>query len=140
MIVLDTNVISELVRREPDPNVVDWLDGQDLQTLATTSITVGELRYGIELLPHGNRRKTLEEAISVLLTRLIDERVLPFSTDAALAYGVLAAIQKRRGIQAGTHDTMIAATAISSGHTLATRNVRDFAECGIDLVNPWAAE
>lgn len=138
MIVLDTNVISELMRREPAGVVVRWVDERPTPGLYTTSVTQAEILHGIMLLPKGKRR----EAIAAAATRMFEEdfasRVLPFGSDAARAYAEIAATRRRAGRPIAAFDAQIAAIARSVGAGLATRNVGDFEGCGIDVLDPWA--
>lgn len=135
MIIADTNVLSEPLRPGPDTQVLRWLE-QNQQSLAISAVSVGELRYGARRLPEGRRRSALITAIDQLVTAAGD-RVLPFGADAANAYGVLRAEQERAGRPVSVEDLMIAATCLVHGAGLATRNVRDFFGCGIQLVDPW---
>lgn len=137
MIVLDTNVISELVRDRPDPGVLAWVDARPVADLHLTSVTVAELLYGVERLPPGRRRAGLGAAVGDLVTVDFAGRVLPFDTAAAVAYAQVVAERDRAGRPIGMADAMIAAVALEAGAVLATRNVKDFAGVGIDLVDPW---
>lgn len=137
MIVLDTNVLSELLRATADPAVVRWTARQPVDSLFTTTVTQAEMLYGVQLLPAGLRRQQLEEAVETLFAEDFARRVLPFDGDAALAYARIAAERKRTGRPMSQFDAQIAAIAQSRGSHLATRNVDDFAGCGLCLVNPW---
>jgi len=137
VIILDTNIISELIRQTPDQNVLNWFDKQDPQRLTTTAITVAELRFGIHSMPSGNRQKMLSDAITAMLEEDFDGNILGFNTTAAEAYGILAARLKARGTPVGQNDTMIAAIALVHEGTLVTRNQRHFRQCGISVVNPF---
>lgn len=137
MILLDTNVLSALMRQETDPVVVTWLDGQPPQSIWTTAITVFEIRFGLEILPDGRRRRRLEEAFVKALEEDFDGRVLLFDQPAALAASVIAAEQRRQGRQGEIRDIQIAAIAAARKATLATRNIRHFEGIGITLVDPW---
>lgn len=137
MIVLDTNVLSALMRDTPDPRVVDWLDHQPVKSVWTTSVTVFEIRTGIELLTPGRRRKRLDEAFSQLLDEDFDGRVQSFDLTAAIAAGTIAASRQRAGLMVEVRDVQIAGIAASRRATVATRNTRHFEGTGIDLVNPW---
>ncbi|BAN91840.1 PIN domain-containing protein [Mycobacterium avium subsp. hominissuis] len=137
MIVLDTNVLSALMRDTPDPRVVDWLDHQPVESVWTTSVTVFEIRTGIELLTPGRRRKRLDEAFSQLLDEDFDGRVQSFDLTAAIAAGTIAASRQRAGLMVEVRDVQIAGVAASRRATVATRNTRHFEGTGIDLVNPW---
>jgi toxin FitB len=137
VIVLDTNVLSELLRAEPDPAVIDWTASQPLETLFTTTVTQAEMLYGVGLLPNGQRRRRLETAVAALFAEDFNGRVLPFDGVAATAYAVIAAERQRMGHPISQFDAQIAAITQSRGGRLATRNVVDFENCGLDTLNPW---
>ncbi len=139
MIILDTNVLSELMRDEPAPRVERWVDDQESSELAVTAITVAELRYGIARLPDGARKSRLTESADALVDRGFTDGILPFDHDAAEHYADLAAELDRTGRPIGTPDAQIAAICRAHGATLATRNVRHFAATGVRLVDPWTA-
>ena len=138
MILLDTNVVSALMLRAPDPAVVQWLDDQPAESIWTTAITVFEVRTGLELLQPSRRRQELEVAFSALLERDLDGRVHAFDEAAAIHAGTVAAQQQRAGRPSEIRDVQIAGIAKARRATLATRNTRHFRELGIDLVDPWA--
>lgn len=138
MILLDTNVISALMRRDPDPMVVAWLDLLPPESVWTTSITVFEVRLGLELLAEGKRRRILEEAFARALEEDFENRVLPFDQTAAQAAGRLAAEHRRAGRTVEIRDVQIAGIAAARKATLATRNLRHFEGLGLALVNPWS--
>ena len=135
MIALDTNVVSELMREKPDPRVLLWLNAQEPGDVAVTAVTVAELLYGIARLKPGRKRTGLEKAIASTLED--DLLVLPFDDAAAVDYAMIAASQELRGRRVAMADAMIAATCMAARATLATRNVRDFAHLGIEVVDPW---
>ncbi len=137
MIVLDTNVVSELMRDRPQPAVLAWLDRQPVSTLFVTAITEAELRYGVEILPAGHRRERLAAEIESTLREDFSRRILPFDSAAARAYATIMADRRATGRPIGQSDCQIAAIARSRGVPVATRNVADFAGCGIKVVNPW---
>jgi predicted nucleic acid-binding protein len=137
MIVLDTNVISELMRREPDARVMAWIGEQPMAGVFTTTLTQAEIFYGLALLPKGRRRDELVAAARSMFEVDFAGRVLPFDTDAALAYPDIAAGRRQSGQPISQIDAQIAAIVRSRGARLATRNVRDFGDCGITVVNPW---
>lgn len=137
MILLDTNVLSALMLREPDPSVVTWLDAQPAESIWTTSITVFEIQTGLELLKTGRRRTHLEKAFEQLLNEELDGRVQSFDRAAALAAGTLAAARQRAGLSMEVRDVEIAGIALARRATLATRNVRHFTDLGVDLADPW---
>jgi len=137
VIVLDTNVISELMRAEPNARVLDWLVRQPIAGLFTTTLTQAEIFYGLKLLPEGRRREDLITAARPIFETEMAGRILPFDSDAALAYADLAAHRRQIGQPISQIDGQIAAITRSRGAQLATRNVRDFVVCGITLVDPW---
>lgn len=135
MIALDTNVVSELMRATPDDRVMRWLDAQAPDTLVITSVTVAELLYGIARLPAGRRRTQLEAAFAETLEE--EFTILPFDEAAAVDYATIVASQEMRGRKVSMADAMIAATCMTAGATLATRNTKDFDPLGVELVDPW---
>ena len=137
MIVLDTNVLSELMRPAPSEAVVNWVSAQPVTRLFTTSITQAEILHGIMLLPAGRRRDTLAAMATAMFDEDFTDRVMPFGSDAARAYAQVASARQRIGRPISQFDAQIAAIARSIGAAVATRNVADFQECGIDVVNPW---
>jgi predicted nucleic acid-binding protein len=138
MIILDTNVLSELIRPVPAQEVKNWmLERTDEEPLATTAITVMEIEYGLARLPDGARRKDLEERFAALTGRQFEFAVLPLDEKAARLAGKLRARREFMGLHAHSADMMIAAIALIEGAALATRNVKDFTETGIELLNPW---
>ncbi len=138
MIVLDTNVVSELMRAAPAPAVVRWVAAQPAPSLYTTSVTQAEVLHGVRLLPAGKRRTAMEAAAEAMFREDFAGRVLPFGSDAARAYARIAAERARLGRPISQFDAQIAAIAHASGAELATRNVADFAKCGVHVVDPWA--
>lgn len=137
MVVLDTNVLSEVLRPVPDEHVVSWLEAQPRQQLFTTAVTRAEILYGVAVLPKGQRRHKLWQAALGILDEEFGERVLSFDGEAADRYAEIGAARKTAGRLMSQFDAMIAAIARSHGARLATRNVEDFEGCGIELVNPW---
>jgi predicted nucleic acid-binding protein len=137
VILLDTNVLSALMRRDPEPVVVDWLDGQPAESIWTTSITVFEVTTGLQLLPKGRRRRDLERAFEELLAVELDGRVQSFDTAAATAAGEIAARRQGEGRPVEIRDVQIAGIAVARRAQLATRNTRHFADLGIVLIDPW---
>jgi predicted nucleic acid-binding protein len=138
VILLDTNVLSAVMRREPDPAVVAWLDGLPAESVWTTSITVFEIRLGLEILVAGRRRRELEEAFTKALDEDLAGRVVPFDQAAAHAAGRIAAERRRAGRPVEVRDVQIAGIAIARKATLATHNVRHFEGLGLPLVDPWS--
>lgn len=137
MILLDTNILSELMKRAPDPKVERWLADQPIDSLFICAITEAELRYGAALLPPGNRREALTTAITEMLATDFDGRILPFDSAAATAFAGIATARRQAGRPISQADAQIAAVARARGATLATRNAIDFESCGITVVNPW---
>jgi predicted nucleic acid-binding protein len=137
MIILDTNVLSELMLLAPNQKVVSWLDQQAWPSLWTTSITVFEIRAGIEILAHGRRQITLARAFEEILTNM-KQQILFFDTEAAEHASALTASRKTRGRPRELRDTMIAGIVVSRHATLATRNIRDFDDISALVVDPWA--
>jgi len=139
VIVLDTNVVSALMQGAPDPLVVSWLDGLPSESIWTTSVTVFEIRLGLEVLAEGRRRRQLEEAFAKSLEEDFEGRVLPFDQAAAQAAGRIAAERRRAGRTGEIRDLEIAGIVSIRKATLATRNTRHFEGCGLALVDPWSA-
>lgn len=137
MIVLDTNVLSELIRAQPDPKVAAWLSRQARSKLFTTAISRGEMMFGVLVLPVGERQRRLQQEVQAIFDTDMAGRVLPYDGDAAEAHAAFAAARRAHGRPVAVPDAMIAGIARSRGATLATRNVRDFEGCGIPLVDPW---
>ncbi|WP_019812985.1 type II toxin-antitoxin system VapC family toxin [Saccharomonospora saliphila] len=137
MIVLDTNVVSELTRAEPDAGVVDWVDRYPADEVFLTAVTAAELRYGVTRLPDGRRRRALAEAVEALLAEDFQGRVLPFDAGAARAYATLVVAREAEGTPISTADAQIASVCVRHDALLATRNVADFAATGARVVNPW---
>jgi hypothetical protein len=137
VILLDTNVLSALMQREPDQTVVAWLDEQPSESIWITSITVFEVRMGLELLATGRRRSQLEQKLDRLLVEDLDGRVQLFDRAAADAAGTIAASRQRAGRTVEIRDVQIAGIASARKATLATRNVRHFEGLDIRLVSPW---
>lgn len=139
MILLDTNVISEPQRREPDARVLDWMDAQALETLYLSAITVAELRAGIALMPAGKRRDGLQENLEKRLLPMFANRVLPFDMACTTAYAELLAKSRSVGLALETADAFIAAVARAHGFTVATRDISPFKAAGLNVINPWLA-
>jgi predicted nucleic acid-binding protein len=139
MIVLDTNVVSELMKPAPSRPVTAWAAAQPGQSLFTTSVTEAEILYGIALLPSGRRRRAIEVAARAMFREDFAARVLPFGSDAASIYATIAAERRRMGHPISHFDAQIAAIARSAGASVATRNTDDFRGCGVQLVDPWQA-
>ena len=138
MIVLDTNVVSELMRPSPDASVIEWLAQQAVPSLYVSTKSEAELRYGVEILPTGRRRDGLLAEIEGMLREDYSGRILPFDSYAAQAYAVIAAVRRAAGHPINHADCQIAAIAHSLGASVATRDVNDFAGCGIAVIDPWS--
>jgi predicted nucleic acid-binding protein len=138
VILLDTNVISALMRREPERVVVDWLDGQPSESIWTTAITVFEVKTGLNLLAPGRRRRDLERAFDALLADELEGRIQSFDTAAASAAGQIAAQRQTAGRPIEVRDVQIAGIATARRAQLATRNTRHFADLAIGLLDPWS--
>ncbi len=139
MILLDTNVLSALMRRTSDAGVIAWLDRQPRTSVWTTSITILEVRFGLQVMPAGKRRSVLMELFERVLTEKIERRVASFDTQAAQHAAELMAIRQKNGRTGELRDAMIAGIVLASSATLATRNTRHFDDLAISLVNPWEA-
>jgi toxin FitB len=135
--ILDTNVISEPMQPSPSATVLAWLAQQPSGALFTTTVTVAEILYGIELLPHGKRRAALLAGAERMLSKVLVGRILSFNEEAARAFPEIAARRRTQGRPISDLDAQIAAIARSRNAILATRNTADFEGCGLRLVNPW---
>ena len=139
MIILDTNVLSALMRKAPEAVVVDWLDRQPADSVWLSSITVFETRFGLALLPKGRRRNALERAFETVLTDDLANRVLDFDAVAAAAAAQLAADRQRAGRTVDLRDTLIAGIALARRATIATRNTKHFEGLDVPVISPWDA-
>lgn len=137
MIILDTNVVSELMRPEPAPLVAAWVRDRDRRELRMTSITLGEIRYGIARLPDGRRKQVLLDTADDIF-RSFSDQVLPVDETAAEHYAIIACARERAGRRIGGFDALIAAICRARGAALATRNLPDFDGTGIEVIDPWA--
>ena len=137
-VLLDTNVLSELLRPLPNPAVEGWVAGHEAADLHFSAVGEAELRYGVALLPAGRRRDVLALAVEAILREDFEDRVLPFDSRAAREYADIAAYRRTAGRPVAPADCQIAAIARSRDMTVATRNIRDFADMEIELVDPWA--
>lgn len=138
MIVLDTNVVSELFRREPNEGVVSWLESLD-GDVAITAVTLAELLAGVRRLPEGRRKSELESAVTAAVEPYRDGRaVLPFDDSCTDAYAEVLFERERAGLPIATADAQIAAICRTHGAVCATRNMKDFTGTGIELINPWS--
>lgn len=139
MILLDTNVVSEVMKTRPAEAVVAWLNGQDSEKLHVSAITIGEIAYGLRILPDGKRRSGLRERFERFVTLAFNQRVLAYDESAARIYGDLMGDRKELGLPMSVPDGQIAAIARLNHLAVATRNVLDFEQCGIDVLNPFEA-
>jgi predicted nucleic acid-binding protein len=137
MIILDTNVVSELMKVAPEPAVMVWIDAQPMSSVFLSSVSQGEILYGVGLVPPGKRRDGLLHAARTAFETYFRGRILPYDSDAAEAYAAIAAKRPQAGRPISQFDAQIAAIAHSRGAELATRNTADFEDCGIGLINPW---
>ena len=137
MIVLDTNVISELWKAVPDSSVLSWIDAQMVETLYLSAITVAELRFGLAAMPSGKRRAIFQDRLEREVLPAFTSRVLPFDLDASKAYADLMAQAKAAGKAIGRADGYIAATAVARGLMVATRDIGPFQAAGLNVINPW---
>jgi len=137
MFLLDTNVLSAMMRATPAPAVAAWVSGHPVERLFTASVCQAEILAGLAVMPEGRRRLALEAASRAMFLEDFADRVLPFDTAAAVAYADIFAARQRAGRPAATVDLMIAAVARSQGASVVTRNVADFDGCGVTVVNPW---
>jgi hypothetical protein len=137
MIVLDTNVISSLMQVSPDRAVIEWLDQQPRTSVWICSVTVLEIRYGLQILAPGRRRSALTALFENLVERSIEGRIAPFDGEAAERAGELMAIRHRNGRPGDLRDTMIAGIVLARRATLATRNTAHFEDLDVTVVNPW---
>ena len=137
MILLDTNVLSALMRQRPDAEVIHWLDRQPRTSVWTTSVTVLEIRFGLQVMTTGKRRSLLIAAFERLLAELIQQRIAPFDGEAAQRAADLMATRQKKGRSGELRDGMIAGIALASHATLATRNVKHFDDLSVSVINPW---
>ncbi len=139
MIVLDTNVISELIRPEPDPAVLAWVATQPRASLYTTSISQAEILYGVAALPAGRRRDAYDVVVAAIFSEDFAGRVLPFDGAAAEHYARIVTTRRAAGTPIEGFDALIAATVAAAGFAVATRDVGGFEGCGLAVINPWQA-
>jgi hypothetical protein len=139
MIVLDTNVLLETLRQRPEEAVQRWIKAQSASSLFTTTVCEAEIFYGVALLPPGRRRTALAQAVATIFAEEFFGRILPFDSAAARAFAEIAAARRRLGRPIDDFDAQTAAIARSCSAAIATRNVDDFADCGIVVIDPWRA-
>ncbi len=137
MIIVDTNVVAEMMKPSPDLSAVSWLNDQESAALFLTTITIGEIGYGLEILPRGRRRLHLEQGFERVIAEAFAGRILAFDEEAARHYGVVMGRRRALGRPLSIQDGQIASIARARGFAVATRNVRDFVECGVEVINPF---
>ena len=137
MILLDTNVVSEIYKPKPNSSVVAWINSQPQEQLYLCTPVLAELRFGVELLDDGDRKNRLWATIERLRNELYRDRILSFDVPAALEYGRIAALRQKAGRRIGQIDGLVAAIACANGATVATRNTKHFDDLGIDVVDPF---
>ncbi len=137
MILLDTNIVSAVMAPSPPREVVGWLNTQESATLYLSTISLAEIGYGLRVLPEGKRRRSLEERFEEFVARAFDQRILNFDQSAAQIYGEVMAHRREIGRPLGISDGQIASIARARRFAVATRNVRDFVECGVEVINPF---
>ena len=137
MILLDTNIVSEVMKPAPAGHVLRWLDDQETEGLYVSTITIAEINFGIRVLPEGKRRRTLKDNFEDFIARGFDQRILPFDTAAANLFAGLMGRRRELGRPMSFPDGQIAAIARSRRFALATRNVSDFEHCGLNILNPF---
>ena len=137
MIVLDTNIVSEFMTSPPSSAVLNWLNEQNTSSLYLTSITIAEITYGLHVMPMGKRQKLLDERFKLFVNSAFQQRILSFDDNAAALYGEILAAKRKQGQPMSCFDGQIAAIARLHGFALATRNVKDFIDCQLTLINPF---
>jgi hypothetical protein len=137
VILLDTNVVSEVMAPLPAGSVLAWLDARDAATIFISTVTIAEIGYGLQVLPAGRRRQLLEDRFEEFVELGFERRILSFDDDAARAYAPLMARRRAIGRPMSIPDGQIAAIARANRFAIATRNVRDFEECGLEILNPF---
>jgi predicted nucleic acid-binding protein len=139
MIILDTNIVAEMMKTAPAPSVVAWLNEQETSALYLTAVTVGEIAFGLRVLPRGKRRRQLESGFERVVAEAFAGRILSYDEEAARHFGEVMGRRKEIGRPLSILDGQIASIARAGGYTVATRNVRDFVDCGVEIVNPFEA-
>jgi len=137
MIILDTNIVSEFMTSPPNGLVLKWLNNQDVSRLHLTTITIAEINYGLSIMPEGNRKELLEERFNIFIESAFEQRILSFNESAARFYGELLANRRHLGRPMSSFDGQIASIARAHNFTVATRNIKDFVDCGLELINPF---
>jgi predicted nucleic acid-binding protein len=137
MIVVDTNIVSEVMRPQPDTAVIQWLDQQETSLLYLTTITLAEIRYGLGILPDGERKQRLINRFEAYVDRAFEGRILDFTADAASRYADIMTHRRKVGLPMSMADGQIAAIASAHHFAVATQNTKDFEQCGLELINPF---
>lgn len=137
MILLDTNIISEMMKQSPTPKVIAWMNAQEIMQLVVSTVTIAEIAYGLNALPQGNRRRSLETAFNQAICEAFQHRILAFDEPAAYLYGKIMGKRKLLGRPMSVPDGQIAAIALANSAAVATRNTGDFIECELNLINPF---
>jgi predicted nucleic acid-binding protein len=137
MIIVDTNIVAEMMKPSSDPSVVSWLNDQESAALFLTTVTIGEIGFGLEILPQGKRRLYLEQGFERVIAEAFTGRILVFDEEAARHYGVVMGRRRAIGRPLSIQDGQIASIARAKGFAVATRNVRDFVDCGVEVINPF---
>lgn len=137
MILLDTNLISEMMKVSPSPKVIHWLNQQNTTQLYVSAVTIAEISYGLHVLPNGKRRILLEQAFDSAISEAFKQRILPFDERSAHIYGNIMGERKKFGRPMSICDGQIAAIALVHEMAIATRNIKDFQDCDIELINPF---
>ncbi len=137
MIVLDTNIVSEFMRPEPHKNVIAWLNNQKSSQLFLSSITLAEIGYGLYIHPNGKRKEQLQSLFDAFIKKAFSQRIVDFNEDAAKAYARVMGTSRQTGRPMSVPDGQIASIALTHGFALATRNIKDFKTCGLELINPF---
>ena len=138
MIILDTNIVSEFMTSPPASAVLNWLNAQETTSLFLTTITIAEIGFGLRIMPKGRRRDLLTERFEQFVTTAFEQRILSFDEDAARVYGEVLGYRREIGRPISSLDGQIAAIARSRGFSVATRNIKDFEDCQVDLINPFS--
>lgn len=139
MLILDTNIVAEMMKVAPAPEVVAWLNDQEASTLFLTTVTIGEIGYGLWVLPQGKRRRFLEEGFERVTAEAFSSRILVFDEEAARCYAEVMGKRREMGRPMSIPDGQIAAIARARAYAVVTRNVRDFVDCGVEVFNPFSA-
>lgn len=137
MIILDTNIISELMRPQPNDLVVQWLDQKETSHLYLTTITLAEIRYGLAIMQNGKRKQHLSNQFEAYVDQTFEGRILDFTSKSATQYSIIMSHRKQSGLPMSMADGQIAAIAIEHHFSIATRNTKDFEQCGLELINPF---